>query len=423
MSTTNAEEVIERTSESVSTEKVRSLFTTDAELVTVGSITGAKERNNNITLLQGAGKIADLYTSLAIFREASGGDWKLVGTEADLETRRLLVRWKTEAPLKVEGTDAFVFEEPSLVSSNRLPLSSDGDQEDVASLCRIYFNENDYSVPLKIRRIDNRQLKIAGVTADSAWAQSFVSAAMRSGPIPDATIAELFRALTMKKAPTKKEQELEYLAMPELSDAAAVSFYGIIRSLHRDLRNIDSGLSSTPAGEFVADSIELRGLLGEVLVRGSQNYKRLLGIAISSLRAAIQAKAVRLAAEPRPTIEVTAKGSIKVNFILALWVSTPNPLGGGVMMGQSNNNINQGFGVPLKIELLTEYFMDKAGEISEHRILESRLNGVLTPGDMFSRWVKGLIKEDKGEGNAARPSAMESLVDALAWVRSMQDRK
>ena len=93
------------------------------------------------------------------------------------------------------------------------------------------------------------------------------------------------------------------------------------------------------------------------------------------------------------------------------------------MMGQSNNNINQGFGVPLKIELLTEYFMDKAGEISEHRILESRLNGVLTPGDMFSRWVKGLIKEDKGEGNAARPSAMESLVDALAWVRSMQDRK
>jgi len=164
--------------------------------------------------------------------------------------------------------------------------------------------------------------------------------------------------------------------------------------------------------------VELRGLLGEVLVRGRSSYTRLLSLAISSLRAAMQTRTVRLAAKPRPTIEVTSKGSIKVNLILALWVA-PNPLAAATV--ESNN---QGFGVPLKIEISSEYIVDTMGMIREHRILESRLNGVLTPGDVFSRWIKGLTKEEEENGNARMvPSAMESLMDAITWVRSMQDRK
>mmetsp|Transcript_16416 Transcript_16416/g.39282 ORF Transcript_16416/g.39282 Transcript_16416/m.39282 type:complete len:936 (-) Transcript_16416:50-2857(-) len=426
---------------SVSVESIRSFFTTDAELVTSGS-TSASERKNYMTLLRGAGKLADLYRSLALFREtSSGGEWGVKNTEADLVNRRLVVSWVTESPLHIEGTDIFNFEAPSLTSSQRLPLSNDGDKEALATRCSSYFDDenDDNSIPLKINRIENVQLNIAGVAADSTWSQSFVSAALRSGiadnaPLPDTAIAELLRALTTKKSsakkaksPTKKETPTEF---PLLEDAPAVTFYGIIRAIHNDFPNIatsrqengqatGASSSSIPAGEFLSETVELRGLLGEVLVRGSQGYRRLLGVAISSLRAAIQTNTVRLAAKPRPTVEVTSKGSIKVNLVLALWVAPQLPLGGG--MGQSKDS--NGFGVPLKIEVLSEYVIDnKSARIREHRILESRLNGVLTPGDVFSRWIRGLAREED-DNSKSIPPTIDSLMDAIAWVRSMQERK
>ncbi|KAL7539923.1 hypothetical protein ACHAXR_010286, partial [Thalassiosira sp. AJA248-18] len=428
--TTDLEESIDS---DVSSEKVRSLFATDAELGTFGtSAAGASETNDYITLLRGAGKVADLYRSLALFRETAGGDWEIKSLEADLESQRVIVHWKSESPLQIEGTDVFVFEAPSLASSHRLPLSSDGDKDEVATRCKSYFNDESGSnihFHLKICRIENLKLTIAGVTADSSWAQSFISAALRSGiaentPLPDATITELLRALTTKKKPptiksTHKEETQKDATMAVLDDAAAVSFYEILRALHNDLPTIATGASSSsvPAGAFLADNVELRGLLDEVLARGSQTYKRLLRIVISTLNAAIQTNAVRLAAQPRPTIEITAKGSIKVNLILALWVVAPNLMGGAA---QPSND--QGFGVPLKLEVTSEYIIDKAGKIREHRVLESRLNGVLTPGDVFSRWIKGLTREEDDNSKVVS-SGIESIMEAISWVRAMQGRK
>mgnify|MGYP000926488221 CR=1 FL=1 len=65
-------------------------------------------------------------------------------------------------------------------------------------------------------------------------------------------------------------------------------------------------------------------------------------------------------------------------------------------------------------------YIDKEGKIREHNLLESRLNGVLTPGDMLTRWIKRLTREEE---IATKPSAMDSLMDAVSWVRSMQTRK
>ncbi|KAL9186926.1 hypothetical protein ACHAXT_010646 [Thalassiosira profunda] len=394
----------------ISSDEIRSLFATDAELTTSGQ-SGQLETDEMMTLLRGAGKIADLYRSLALFRESSGGDWKVASLDTEMDLRQLIVRWRTE-----------------------LPLSSDGSIEEVATRCSSYFGDGSgNATPLRIERIDNLQLKVAGVTADSAWAQQLVSAALRSGitenaPLPDATIAELLRSLTSpkkgatKKSPAKEDAKTD-TAMPALDDSAAASFYGILRTLHLDLPNIASpgSSSSIPANDYLSDNIELRGLLEEVLVRGSKNYRRLLGVVLSSLNAAIQTNAVRLAAKPRPTVEVTAKGSIKVNFVLALWVTPNLPLSGA--LGQSKDNSNQGFGVPLKIEVTSEYVVDNAGRIREHRILESRLNGVLTPGDVFSKWIKGLTRGEEDKSKATAPSAIDSLVDAIAWVKSMQGPK
>lgn len=178
--------------------------------------------------------------------------------------------------------------------------------------------------------------------------------------------------------------------------------------------NTDTKLSA-PAGNYLSDSIELRGLLGERLVSGSQGYNRLIGVAITSLSAGIKSGAVRLAAVPKPTIEVTARGSIKVDFLLALWIDAPsfgNPSGGF------------GFGVPLKIQLVSEYIIDdKTGRIREHVIIESRLNNVLTPGDVFSRWVKGLTSDpmDTSESSSVA-DPLEQLIGALNWVRSTRNK-
>ena len=403
----------------ISTESVRSLFATDAELTT-----RADDSEESITLLRGAGKISDLYRSLAIIRGASNGEFNIQIIEVDVETRRLVVRWNTLSPLKVEGTDAFIFQSET---SNRLPMSDDGDKEKVASKCISYFNDQSDNIPSKISQVENLELRVQGVITDSKWNQLFVSAALRSGitdntPLPDTTIiTELLQALTKSTTTqkentdtkqTKKKKKIQQDIMPQLDDTAAASFYNIIRSLHNDLPNIvnlDKSSSSIPAGDYLAESVELRGLLGEVLVRGDQSYRRLFSLAISSIRASLQSNNVRLAAQPKPTIEVTSKGTIRVIFVLALWVVGPQ-----LLLGESNNQ----FGMPLKIEITSEYKVDDIGRVREQIILESRLNGVLTPGDALTKWIKGLSKVDDDDNNSL--SSIDSLIDAMKWVRSIQ---
>lgn len=425
---------------STDTEDVRTLFTTDAELVTYGNvIAGSNDRRDYITLLRGAGKLADFFRSLALFRDSTRGDWQTTSMMADMEKQQLIISWKTETPLRIEGTDSFIFESPTLSSSQRLPMCSDGNAEEVVRLCSSYFNDDKTDIlPVKIRRIESNKFIVAGVIADSAWAQTFVSAALRSGltentPLPDTTIIKLLRSLTsqQKKSPTTmKNPTTSDSPFPSLDDDAAISFYNILRALHNDILNIATvGFASTPADEYLTGTIELRGLLGEVLVRDQKNYRRVLGIVTSSLRAGVQTNTIRLATEPRTVIEVTSYGSIKVNLILALWITAPQLPLGGMMRGQSSSQQqgegnNQGFGAPLKIDISSEYIIDSTGRISQHKILESRLNGVLTPGDLLSRWIKDLTREEGGSTSSrssvvAPSSQFDNLLDVIAWVRSI----
>ena len=66
-----------------------------------------------------------------------------------------------------------------------------------------------------------------------------------------------------------------------------------------------------------------------------------------------------------------------------------------------------------------KYKVDDAGRICEQIILESRLNGVLTPGDALTKWIKGLSRVDDDDNNSM-PTAVDSIMDAMKWVRSIQ---
>ena len=405
-------------------EEIRSLFTSDARLISSSSENANANGGDHTTLLKGAGNVADLYRSLALFRQTSGGDWSVKNTEINLKDQSLVVKWETKSPLKIEGSDKFTFEKPWIATSPiRLPVISDGDNDVIVQKSNDFFDETD-TYPLKINQIENLNLTVGGMTADSDWASSFISAALRTGlgnaPIPDPTISELLRALANRQSTSSKSQQPPKVKqsaasmMPLLDDAAAIAFYGIIRALHIDLSNIANLeiKSTTPAGMYLADDVELRGLLREKLISGSQGYNRLIGVAVSSLRAALQTGRVRLAAPPKPIIEVTSRGSIKVDFLLALWIDAPT-------FGSPSG----GFGVPLKIQLVSEYIIGPTGKIQENVILESRLNGVLTPGDVFSRWIKDLTSSsEKVDVTDGMPAALEQLVGALNWVKSVQNR-
>jgi hypothetical protein len=71
---------------------------------------------------------------------------------------------------------------------------------------------------------------------------------------------------------------------------------------------------------------------------------------------------------------------------------------------------------PLTLQLLSEYVLDTStGLVAQHRLLESRVNGQLTPADVVSRW----IKRQRGDTQPEDRSWMKVLSDTLQWLDSM----
>ena len=386
---------------------IRDMFTPDA------TYAGETEEGERTQFLQGKRKLSDFYRSLALLRDSSGGDWSVSSMFANTTERTLTISWASQSPISVEGTDTFHFEEPQLSSNpQRLPLVSDGD--DFAAVTEFVFDDDRRGAPLKIERVDNKKLIVSGVRAGSDWSKRFISAAMTmSGGPPDTTLVDLLKTLTTRpKRPSRPGSSDKgfTVAMRRLDGDAAISFYALLRSLHADLVKIANTDESpiVPGGEYLSDSVELRGLLGESIAQGRDGYLRLLRLATTSLSTTVATNIVRLAAEPKSRIEITQAGDIRVVFILALWASPQIPSLGG----------DSGFGVPLKIEITSEYCINDDGRVSEHKILESRLNGVLTPGDVFSQWIKRLSAGEEGQKGAGF-----SIIDALSWVRTIQQER
>jgi len=392
---------------------IRDMFSSDV------MFSGETEGGERTLFIQGNSKLSDFYRSLALLRESSDGDWSVSNILANTTERTLTISWASLSPINIEGTDVFNFEAPQLSSNQRLPLVSDGD-DFAAAVIESVLDDDRRDAPLKIERVDNKKLIVSGVRAGSDWSQRFISAAISmSGGPPDTTLVDLLKTLTTRPKRSSRPRNSDKtftVAMRRLNGDAAISFYALLRSLHADLVTIAStaGGPNVPASDYLSDSVELRGLLGESIVQGRDGYLRLLSLALTSLSTAIATNIVRLATKPKSRIEITQEGNIRVIFILALWASPQIPsLGGGEPKGGDS-----GFGVPLKIEITSEYSINDDGRVSEHKILESRLNGVLTPGDVFSQWIMRLTAGEEGQKGAGF-----SIIDALSWVRTIQQER
>lgn len=341
-----------------SREEFEQLFAPNATLVGVDGTT---------ILAKGGDRIANLYRTMASLRKGTSDDWSIAQVSTDYKSRSVVVTWMATSPIRVEGRDRF-----------RLCESTDGEPA--------------------IETIEQLELKISGNRVnDPEWFRTFLTAIESGrGNIGVDMVVDLLQQAGGIQAPSKpKSAALK--GPPKLNLEAAASVYGVLCALHRDLPTlVDPNPQSPPAAEYVAENIELRGYLDELLAKGSAAYSQVANVLTASLRTALLTGRVTAESAASPTIEFTADGSIRVSLFVNLKVK--------VTPGDSD------MGVPLNLKLVSEYKVNSDGKIKEHKLIESRVNGQLTPGDVMSRWIKGSTSND------FEPSL--SFTDVLSWART-----
>jgi hypothetical protein len=341
------------------------LFSPDCALVAMDGTT---------IVCSGGDTVADFYRVLASVRRQGpmfGGNWNAVPVDADWKNRSVVVEYVADSPVRVQGKD-------------RYRLSESG----------------------RIDAIEQLEIVVQGIKVeDPDWFRQFYQA-VKAGR--NTAGAEVVLDLIEQLGSGRKVRNTKVDGPPKLTEAAAASVYGILRALHQDLKCLTSPTApSLPAAAYLAPTIELRGYLNEVLVRGEAPYKAAIGALLASLRGALQSERVVLETPPSPTIVFRPDGTIGVDLVLnmrllPIVVAGPEFGGGG--------------GLGLKLELKFVYRVNQDGKIIEHAIVETRVNGQLTPGDVVTRLWKGT---PVGGSSTSSLWPVQSVWDALNWARGM----
>jgi len=321
-------------------------------------------------LCSGGDAVADYYRALASIRKGTMADLRVIDIQVDWKTRSVQVEYTSKNALRIEGKDTYI------LSSSENPL---------------------------VDRVNQLELIVSGTKVeDPDWFRQFYSTVkMGSSTIGADVFMDLLQKVDTGSLDTNRE-DLLASAESSLSGNAAASVYGILTGLHRDLVNLPT-LSSPPVAEYFAPSIELKGYFNEALARGQSSYNAVVGVALASFRGALRTERIVLEHPPKPTITFEADGKIRVDLILQLRLKTPLPANAALLPVQ-------------KLQLSSTYRTNRDGMIVEHSIVETRVNGRLTPGDVVSRFFKpGLSSDTKDQEGSWY---VQSALDALSLARS-----
>jgi hypothetical protein len=316
-------------------------------------------------MASGGERIAEFYRTMASLRKASKGDWEIKKVTTNWDSLSVIVSWVATNPIKVEGKDRF-----------RLSQEEDG--------------------PV-IQTIEQLSLKIGGNRVqDPEWFRAFLSA-VESGR-SNAGVDMVMELLQQAGRPQKLKTQVSSISgPPKLKQEAAASVYGAMCALHCDLRTlVESKPQSPPAEEYLSPNVELRGYFDEVLAKGVGSYSQVANVLVVSLQRVLRTGRVTCDAPSIATIEFTPLGNLQVSLEMKLRIK--------VVEGDIR--------VPLNIETVSEYKFNSNGKIREHKLIETRVNGQLTPGDVVSRWIKGTTANEPG------PISIQSMMDAFNWARS-----
>ncbi len=271
-------------------EELRNLFAPQAQLLGI---------DNRTILLEGGTKLADFYRTLSTLRRTTQGTWTLedARVEEDWTLGRVRVAYMATLPnpltgirTKIQGTDVFVLEDG---------LSG------------------------RIQRVEQVQLQVAGnLITDPAWYQRLITAVetATTGIANGVTVGgadwwmDLWQQATVVSSPTTASARVKRADVMLLFDEkAAATVYNLMASLHVQIANLAvPGKSAIPLADYVLETVELRGYLGEVLLRGKAAYLQMVGIAFASLNGAIAAGRISWVQAPYASyVEITALGTLK----------------------------------------------------------------------------------------------------------------
>ena len=178
---------------------------------------------------------------------------------------------------------------------------------------------------------------------------------------------------------------------------------------------------SPPGLDFMSDSVQLLGYLGEVLLRGKQQYQQNVGLPVRGLSKGLESGRIISEKPPSTQVSLTMENRIEFSLTLHLRLSMSGFSPGDFLFQRNGNTENSDMsnaflapssGIPLKIQLRSEYVLDPiTGDITQHRLLESLVNGQLTPADMLSRFLQG---RESGSNTSSNP--LGGLSDLIQWI-------
>jgi len=253
-----------------------------------------------------------------------------------------------------------------------------------------------------------------GTNPSSKLPRDFLTELLMNQPSLSPFLQQQQKSLSRTKSSTDSRK---------LSQSAAAASYYIMTDLYEQsillFDMTSSKRRSPPAAEHMSENVELKGYLGESIVRGSSIYNRSIGSVIFGIRESIQQKRLlidEVSVPPRIELLVpTGKVRLSLTFLFRI----PPPGAGIISSPDSGNGL--GSGLPLKIELVSDYKVDPdTGLIVQHRLVETRINNQLTAGDQVSRWLQRFLKLDgASEATTTRneDGALRAIVDAISWFR------
>ena len=330
-------------------------------------------------LMDGGDSVADLYRYLASIRQGTLQTLDIDRTLANWKEKTIELSWTVvgQSPVRLRGKDVFTINDVGLIEQIQ--------QTDLV------IGGNTVDDPEVLKRLI-RAVQNGGNTAGAERAmdviQQFTTILGRGGDRGSPLTAQ-------------QNQKQEGTRPQRLSDEAAVAVYRIAYLLHQDLLSLDEPL----ANDFLAPTVQLKGYFDEVLANGDAAYRQAARVALASLRGTISTGRV-VWKEDKPTertVKFLADGvTLELDTILNLKIPvTPQAL---LLLSPGTADAPT---IPLKIQIVSQYRVNRTGKIVEHVLLETRVNDRLTPGDVVSRFLRG---KPFGDGSNAVQQFMDLVV-------------
>ena len=392
-------------------------------------------------LMTGRESLANFYQSMALTRKGTGGTWTLNRCKVlDWTNRTIAITYEVTTnslpQWTIRGRD--VYDLDTTTSREDRPVISEIRQGKM-----IAVGANGNKIKLDGRWLVDNVAAAFQQQGDSSGSKS------KSVLVPRDFLTELLmnqpslspflqkQKSSSATTPSSFTTEARSTGKKKLSKIAAAACYYIMADLYEDglsLFDMSSSSSSTrtrspPGFKHIAENVELRGYLGESILRGSSLYNRSIESVIMGIRESIRQR--RLLIEEGkivpPRVELLVPtGEIRLSLTFLFRIPPPRA---GIIMPSSTSSDPPPIitsGLPLRVELVSDYRIDPdTGLIVENRLVETRINGQLSAGDQVSRWIQRFLKLEGGSDTNTKinsnggEDALKAISDALSWFRSI----